>query len=185
MFIAVRFPPPVNHRLARLIDHIRSRCPAGRFVSPNKVHLTLVFLGPCPPKKHRCLSELLNRAAARHQPFALRFAGLGYFGRLPRPRVLWLGISSSPELLGLQHDLSEQLKLNGIVHDSRPFRPHLTLGRDVRLPPEMIADSGLTFQLPALPCLTISSIDLVASQRHGHSHTHLVLASQNLCPGKH
>ncbi len=100
------------------------------WVRPESLHLTLVFLGPLQDRECRRLQDLLDG----------RFDGLStpdaviqpprFFPKPTRPRGLWCPVTESGNRLQQMHGilLSAVDKAN-LTHDSKPFRPHITLGR--------------------------------------------------------
>ena len=80
-------------------------------------------------------ADALASAAA---PFEVALAGGGAFPSLERPRSLWLGVAAGADRLA---DLANGLTIAagecGLVLETRPFAPHLTVGRTdgVRLGP--------------------------------------------------
>ncbi len=96
-----------------------------RWVLPDQVHLTLVFLGELPDAAS--VVELLK--PCRFAPMELAVGGVGVFPKERRPAVLWAGISeASGALARLQGELSAALSPL-VEPDRRRFEPHLTLAR--------------------------------------------------------
>ena len=62
--------------------------------------------------------------------FVLQIGAPGLF-RQRDGDLWWLGIEPSPALLEVHRQLTEELSAAGFVLERRPFRPHLTLGRQV------------------------------------------------------
>lgn len=63
-----------------------------RFERPEKLHITLAFVGSIPGERVAEYEAGLGRAAVACEPFALRLDRLGGFPE-GRPRLLWLGCS--------------------------------------------------------------------------------------------
>jgi 2'-5' RNA ligase len=96
---------------------------------PERLHLTLKFFGATPEHRIDALSQCIERATQKSDPFKLKIQKVGMFGASYKPRVLWLGLEESPELLQLKENLFEELKSVGIFPDRQNFVPHITLGR--------------------------------------------------------
>ena len=47
--------------------------------------------------------------------------------------VLWLGLKENRRLRGLQEKLAGQLRQAGFPLEERPYRPHITLARQIRI----------------------------------------------------
>ena len=100
----------------------------GRPVAPSNYHLTLVFLGTI---SHVQIADLMQETSrVQACPFSL---ALGHAGWWNGPRVLWLAPELCPEpLLQLVTRLSGLARQQGIRLEERPYRPHLSIARQVR-----------------------------------------------------
>jgi 2'-5' RNA ligase len=68
------------------------------------------------------------------EAFDLELAGLGMFPPAGPPRVIWVGVARGAEaLVALERVIQQRVGPLGFEPESRPFHPHLTLGR-VRKP---------------------------------------------------
>lgn len=103
-----------------------------RLIADSDFHLTLLFLGSVPMPR---LEVFCETAATLAMP-AFDIC-LDRYGHFAQTGVSWLGCSAPPvELLLLAQQLAEQAKALGLRVDTRPFVPHVTLGRGaVSLPP--------------------------------------------------
>lgn len=125
---AVRALQQVRQTLARRIDGR-----AVRWVRPEGMHLTLRFLGDCPPAMLPGLQEALDSAAGVVAPLTLSVSRLDCFRR-QRPRVIWVGVADpGARLAALKQSIDSRLAPLGWPPEQRPFAPHITLGR-VRRP---------------------------------------------------
>jgi RNA 2',3'-cyclic 3'-phosphodiesterase len=102
-----------------------------RWVKPEHIHLTLVFLGEVRPEDGDKVIQVMSEAI-QHDRFAIAFGGLGIFPPRGLPRVLWLGLQHGiREVVAVQQQVVERLGRVGVVGQERDrtFRPHLTLAR--------------------------------------------------------
>jgi 2'-5' RNA ligase len=102
-----------------------------RWVKPEHIHLTLVFLGELRQDDGDKVIEVMSEAI-QHDRFAIAFGGLGVFPPRGLPRVLWLGLQhGSRDLVAVQQRIIKRLgRLDAVAHErERTFRPHLTLAR--------------------------------------------------------
>jgi RNA 2',3'-cyclic 3'-phosphodiesterase len=132
IFCAVELPDEVKSRVAENIKRLRSEFPHARasWEKPEKLHLTLKFLGGIEPSRVELLSGAATLAASRVEPFRLTIAGPGAFPPNGQPRVLWLGIEdASGRLALLQRSLEDACAAARFPREPRPFKPHLTLAR--------------------------------------------------------
>lgn len=76
------------------------------------------------------MADGLSVAVRTHQPFQLCVAELGCFPNLGAPRVVWLGVGGDlSHLKRLQADVERVARQAGYEGESRPYSPHLTIGR--------------------------------------------------------
>jgi 2'-5' RNA ligase len=106
-------------------------CPGEpRWITPDRWHLTLLFLGTVPADRVPGLVEAAGPAVAAAPPMTLRLAGGGRFGSRRRPQVAWAGLDGDvAPLVDLAGRLAEAAGSLRLPVEVRPFRPHLTLGR--------------------------------------------------------
>ena len=101
-----------------------------RWVRPQNIHLTVVFLGNVAQGSLGDLQRVVEKTCRKYGPFEAELTGLGFFGSRRAPRVLWVGMGGDVIRLGIFRDaLQKALRPFGIKKENRPFRPHLTLGR--------------------------------------------------------
>ncbi len=128
LFVAINPPERVRERIAAGTEDLRG-LEGIRWVSPDRVHLTLKFLGEVDDAAERSITEALARVTAGHAPFEVRVTAPGAFPNIRRPRIVWLGLDRGPRLAALHSDLEDALADLGFEREQRAFRPHLTLGR--------------------------------------------------------
>lgn len=132
VFCAVEMPDDVKSRVAAHVERLRTRFPHVRasWEKPEKLHVTLKFLGEIEPSRVEDLSGAASRAAAGAEPFALTLNEAGAFPPHGQPRVLWLGVEdASGRLSALQRSLEDACAVAGFAREPRPFKPHITLAR--------------------------------------------------------
>ncbi|MGE4291562.1 MAG: RNA 2',3'-cyclic phosphodiesterase [Desulfovibrio sp.] len=95
---------------------------------PERQHLTLKFLGDTDPDAVPVLAAALAKIS--FPPFLLQLEGAGYFPNVARPSVLWAGVGQGADALAtLAGQVNAALAPQGHVPETRPYHPHLTLGR--------------------------------------------------------
>ena len=152
LFIAINFDDEVKAKLLRAQSALRQVAASGNFTRLENLHLTLVFLGETSPGRVGEIRRVMDAAPTR--PFTLRFEGIGKFGD-----TCWVGIQSNPTLAGLYNHLAQGLKTAGFPIESRPFKPHLTLAREIRL-----RESTVVAQAEGFPA-EVRAIHLMKSER--------------------
>ncbi|HSM57803.1 MAG TPA: RNA 2',3'-cyclic phosphodiesterase [Candidatus Sulfomarinibacteraceae bacterium] len=142
-FIAIDLSEEARAVLANAGETLARRVPSGvvKWVSPQKMHLTLRFLGDTPLEKLDELFAALDRTVSAHPPFSLHLDELGCFPNRRRPRVVWVGVQGdTAQAEALRDDIEEMAAAMGWEPEQRPFRPHLTLGR--------VKEKGAALDLP-------------------------------------
>jgi 2'-5' RNA ligase len=127
LFTAVDPSDDVRRNLERLLAQLR---PAARlrWSSVANLHLTLKFIGEWPETDLPRLRETLA-AIPGSAPFDVRVTGLGFFPHARAPRVFWAGLQAPPDLARLAGTIDAALVPLGVVAETRPYSPHLTLAR--------------------------------------------------------
>jgi len=99
------------------------------WVKADHIHLTLLFLGEVEEARVPPLVEAIGRDVDA-APFEIALENVGVFPPRGAPRVVWVGVAGADEPLQALHAvLAARVAAHGIALESRPFRPHLTIGR--------------------------------------------------------
>ena len=129
-FIAIDLSDDVRGFLGARAERLRRSGGDVRWVQPDRIHLTLVFLGEVAVERLSALEAAARGACAGFGPLALRAGGAGQFPPRGRPRVIWSAIDDpTGALLGLQKALAEAAAAFAEEVEDRAYVPHLTLGR--------------------------------------------------------
>ena len=132
VFCAIDLPLDVKSRVAEHAASLRARLPDVRasWEKPEKLHLTLKFLGDVEAARVEELSRAASRAASSVKPFELTIARAGAFPARGAARVLWLGVEdANGRLARLQESLEDECAAAGFAREPRAFKPHLTIAR--------------------------------------------------------
>jgi len=113
------------------VDHLRNLIGESsvRWVPVQNMHLTLKFLGDVSQADVDTLTQLLRTETETRSAFDISIGGLGSFPSPNRARVLLIRIKASAELEALQRGIESACTRVGYRSESRPFSPHLTIGR--------------------------------------------------------
>jgi len=134
LFIAIGLGEELRESLAGVLAILRRRLKGVAWVRPEKIHLTLKFLGEVGEGDIPSVRQALDETASLCSPFALSCGGLGAFPSPSRPRVIWAGLEGGEESLSaLVREIEARLSALGFPSEERPYHPHLTLGR-VKVP---------------------------------------------------
>jgi RNA 2',3'-cyclic 3'-phosphodiesterase len=129
-FIAILLDPETRDAVTAELERLRPLSRAVAWVPRDNLHVTLRFLGDQTDERLADALAALDTAAAGGEPFTLGLHGLGAFPGLERPRIFWVGIAEGAlAARGLQARLESELGACGFPLESRPWHPHLTVGR--------------------------------------------------------
>lgn len=132
-FVAIELSNQAKDSLVDLQERLKQAVPPRtvRWTAPANIHLTLHFLGNIPTADIDPVSQAITAASLTTAPFSLTLKGLGCFPNMRRPRVVWVGVEGDvPILTALRQELGQNLnRAIRFEPDSRPYRPHLTIGR--------------------------------------------------------
>lgn len=155
LFFAITFPDRIKTALADISQQLQAQLPSGHWTRRENYHLTLVFLGEMTPTQANAAKAVLHTQA--FTAFELNFGDFGRFRKGNRD-IWWMGIAQSYELARLYDALFTALTQTGFKLESRPYRPHLTLAREVKTPPGLSVSAGVyRAQNPTLPIAAIPS----------------------------
>ena len=193
LFIAIDLGPAARDALIAAQAACRRLDLPVRWVDPAGAHLTLKFLGETERALVPALGDVLQAVAAEHQPFTLHTAAPGFFPNPRRPRVLWLGLAGALDrILRLHAAVDTGLAPLGFPRETRPFSPHLTLGRVrddragalVVAMPHLAAAFADIADRPSAP-LPVAAIHLIRSELRpsGPRYTTLLTAPLGQNPG--
>ena len=128
-FLAIPLPEDLRRRAEHLQKELSSSLPDVRWVRPESLHLTLRFLPDLPEESVEKIGQIMLSIGTLTPPFRIDVTALGAFPGPTRARVLWLGVDGEATLGELFQSLDERLATIGLPRETRPFTPHLTLGR--------------------------------------------------------
>lgn len=131
LFVALDFPETVRRDLETASRPLRRSLPRARWVRAENLHLTLCFLGETLRSLLDGLHRELSTVCNRFEPFRMAVEGVGVFPPRGPAKVVWAGLGSDGDLVGLQYAVVHAVgrAIGRSVEERRPFRPHLTLAR--------------------------------------------------------
>lgn len=128
-FIAIKIPDLIIKPIADLQKELQDVITGVRWVQPQNLHVTLLFLGETPWQDLDYLTRKLEDKLKNCKSFMVNFNGLGAFPLKGAARVIWAGIGQG--LQGME-DLFKcimESRPGNKFPDQELFSPHLTLGR--------------------------------------------------------
>lgn len=173
-FIAIELSDEARSALLDLQNRLKSVLPPKtvRWTAPANIHLTLHFLGEIPVEQVEAIGQVVKSTALECPPFTLKLAGMGCFPNTRRPRIVWAGVSGQTKpLLEMHRAVGDRLKrMIAFEPDSRPYAPHLTIGRVKNgLPRRHLTQLGETLEQERLAVgelarLPVAGISLIQSE---------------------
>jgi 2'-5' RNA ligase len=129
-FIAVEINDAIRAGLADVQGILKEANGHVSWVKPQNIHSTLLFLGDLFSDSVSAAANALVQAASACRPFEIEISGIGYFGSLRSPRIIWAGVAGGvTPLVELQDGIVVTALAAGLKPDTKPFKPHFTIGR--------------------------------------------------------
>ena len=177
-FIAVSLPDHVRESLGRLQQQLARSGADVAWVAPDRLHLTLKFLGEISDAQRPQIEAVAALIAHRQPQFQANLSGVGAFPSLTAPRVVWVGIEEGKDqFIRMAAGIEEEGQALGLRREEHPFSAHLTLGR-VRSPngrPALVnALQNASWQPPA--GWTVSTVTVYQSVLSSNGPTYSILA---------
>ncbi len=168
-FIALNLPIEIKSEIAAFQTLLSQKMPGWRvtWVKPGVFHLNLHFLGNLSQDGINRLQSALGALKGNFGPILGALNDLDAFPNTYQPKVLILGIKEIKRekeakggLVALQKEIGKILRTQNLPMETRPFVPHITLGRVKYFPRQPILPvvkiNPLEFE--------INSFELMASE---------------------
>lgn len=130
-FIAIDPGKPIRDRLVALQETLARSGTEVKWVGPDNLHVTLLFLGEVNDVDVPAVCETVAEGVAEHSPFAMTVETVGCFPNPRRPRIVWAGVGQGAQEVCAVHDALEGplMDLGCYRREERKYTPHITLGR--------------------------------------------------------
>ena len=132
IFIAVDISEEARQKVAEYIGELKrefSNIKVG-WDRPEKLHLTLKFLGDTEENQLEKLKEIVEKIAGQFSNLKFQISNTGVFPSPRNARVLWLGVNGDvEELQKINSVLEVECEKIGFKKEKRIFKPHLTIAR--------------------------------------------------------
>lgn len=97
---------------------------------PEKLHLTMKFLGDVDDEQLANLTAAVQATAKQFTDFKLQITETGVFPSKRNARILWLGVRDEEgNLKKLNEILENECEKKGFTREKRNFKAHLTIAR--------------------------------------------------------
>jgi 2'-5' RNA ligase len=130
LFIAINFKENEKNQIQDIIKEIKKDSIQGRFIKNEHMHLTLEFLGEMPLEKVKIIKDTIKQVT--FESFTINLSKIGYFEK-KAGNIYWIGIEDNEILFGTQAKLHKLLTKQGFKLEDRPYKPHITIGRKVKM----------------------------------------------------
>jgi len=129
-FVAVPIPEPLILAAGDYQEYLKQLEAPVRWVRPENLHITLKFLGDVDSSRLQGVIFAIRAALASETSFSAALGGSGVFPNSRSPRVIWMGVDQGASRLSrLVNRVETAVAGLGFERETRPFRPHITLGR--------------------------------------------------------
>ena len=129
-FVAIELSEKTRAAIGSLVSAVSHGLGKITWVKPDRMHLTLKFLGEIEEKLCVPITGALGEVCSCAAPFSFTVSGMGCFPGPSRPRVIWVGLTGNLEPLErLYRDIDRALSSLGFEREKRRFSPHITIGR--------------------------------------------------------
>lgn len=130
IFIGIKFEDSTREEIERALKPFKKIATPIKYVKTENIHLTLKFIGEVPQEKYSQIEEVLSNNDFNVGAFELEIVGFGKFGRGKELNILWIGIEKNEKVENLYLRIENALGKIGISKEKRPFKPHVTVGRN-------------------------------------------------------
>jgi 2'-5' RNA ligase len=91
LFAGIELDKRVRAQCAKVSARLFAQGIDARFEPPEKLHITVAFLGWVDPEQLGSIQDALDLAAGGVRPFTLTLDTLGAFPHERRPKIVWIG----------------------------------------------------------------------------------------------
>lgn len=126
-FVNVGIGKEQRKRISELVEELKKIPADVKYVDAENLHITPRFFGDIKEDELPDIEKGLEKAANETSSFELKLLGTGVFPNQNYVKVLWIGAEKCPELQKLKKLVDGYIPVG--EKDSRPFEPHVTIGR--------------------------------------------------------
>lgn len=166
-FIAIDLPNQTQEKIGQITHNFVKQFPQVRWELPEKMHITLAFLGALPDDKVNSVRPLLHHIAQNHTPFELTITDLSYFYKKHEDSLVYLDVVDREKNLQMLYRTLQKELENDQYSLPQRFTPHVTIGKlkRLRFPHEVkkILYDLAKFEIPQIENFSVTSIGLFES----------------------
>lgn len=178
VFFAIEFSTVTQDELRKVTIAIKKITKSHhiRWTRAENFHITLKFIPSVSTEElYKLETRILSLTKGYSSPLTLQTGSCIMFPHFFRPRVLALEVLQEQLLRPIADDISkvcDDLQIN--CRDTKPFRPHVTLGR-ISHPKEIALYDLNACSLPAVSPMTINHITLFRSEPQSEGSHYTVI----------
>ena len=129
LFIAALIPESTKKEISNFISLLEDGNSGVKWETPEKLHITLKFLGKVDKETYKKLKDALKAELFDFASFKLSIKELSVFPNYRKPRVIVLKLKECSHIKELQKRVENVCIDNGFNAEQRRFIPHITIGR--------------------------------------------------------
>ncbi|MDD8017893.1 MAG: RNA 2',3'-cyclic phosphodiesterase [Bacteroidota bacterium] len=102
-----------------------------RWEKENKFHFTIQFWGDQTEEWINTIHQEISKECSVIKKFHIHITKVGCFPNRYSPKIFWIGseVNENPELISFSSTLHAITKQAGFEPETKPFHPHITIGR--------------------------------------------------------
>lgn len=129
LFTGISLDAKTRAACAEIADRLQCSGMRGRLEQPEKLHITLAFLGWVNPQEVEAIERGLHESAACAAPFSITLDSIGAFPHERNPHIVWIGSREvNPGFAGLSAHVRSVYEALGFTF-RKAFVPHVTIAR--------------------------------------------------------
>lgn len=182
-FIALHIPPENQFEIKLIQQEIINIFPEAKLTEPEKLHVTIAFIGEQPAQMQDELEQIIKQAVTDIPAFELTPGYIDGFPNLHNPHTLWIGVKDDVDkLFILRERIKDSLSQLDETVDQRRYVPHIAIAK---MPPEFQITTDQERKLEKImqrnfKPIMIDSVKLYESIPNHDFHKHNTLAEIKL-----
>ena len=128
LFVALKIPEKIKQHLIDISRKLADEQESFRWESPEKIHLTLKFIGEVEENLTSSFEDELG-FVEEYDSFEFNVTRFGFFFRYNDPKILCAGLETDERIHKLVEELNYKFSKYSIPIEKRKFKPHLTMLR--------------------------------------------------------
>lgn len=175
LFIAIELDDAGKEFVTHLQRDLARVSSSANLTARQNLHVTLAFLGETDEARLPQVCASMDRVHA--SAFCLSIARVGCFSRQGAD-LWWVGVDGGSALHAIRTNLAHELQESGLWFDPKPFTPHLTIAREVRLKEER--QRSVLMSMTQHREMEVTSLSLMLSSHIAGKHTYTCLHQKKL-----